>query len=200
MSSTARRHRNPIDHPGRAIAVLVIAGAIGLISVVLVRGLGLGCDIHQRTLCSPPQHQQLPLRLQPSPSTLASLPVPAPSSALASLPVTAPPSDGSSGPAVQFAPCRASNLQVVAGQGGAATGNLSQPFDITNVGTAGCALQGYPTALDGWQAGAWHRLKIEDGTFFYVEETTPPPVELVHGATRGAHHWHRRCLQRRRHR
>jgi uncharacterized protein DUF4232 len=99
------------------------------------------------------------------------------------MPVTAPPSAAisSSGPDVRFEPCRATSLQVTVGQGGAATGNLSQPFEITNVGTTGCALQGYPTALDGWQAGAWHQLKFDDGTFFYVEQTTPPPVELPPG-------------------
>ena len=99
------------------------------------------------------------------------------------MPETAPSSAPISSPAtaVRFARCRATDLQVTAGQGGAATGNLSQPFEITNIGTAGCALQGYPTALDGWQAGAWHRLKFEDGTFFYVEQPTPPPVELTPG-------------------
>ncbi|HTC68686.1 MAG TPA: DUF4232 domain-containing protein, partial [Acidothermaceae bacterium] len=169
--------------PGRAMAVLVIAGVIGLVSVVVVRGLGPGAR-HSSTHAAQPAAApaaSASASAAPSPSTLASVPVPAPSSALASLPETAPPSDVSSAPAVQFAPCHAANLQVTAGEGGAATGNLAQPFDITNVGTAGCALQGYPTALEGWQAGAWHRLKFEDGTFFYTEETTPPPVELSPG-------------------
>jgi hypothetical protein len=59
---------------------------------------------------------------------------------------------------------------------------LAQPFDITNIGKGGCALQGYPTALEALQASAWHRLKFYEGTFFYVEQPTPPPVELAPGA------------------
>jgi uncharacterized protein DUF4232 len=99
------------------------------------------------------------------------------------MPVTAPPSAAisSPGPDVRFPQCRAADLQVTAGQGGAATGNLSQPFAVLNVGRAGCALQGYPTALAGWRNGAWHRLTFDDGTFFYVEQSTPPPVELPPG-------------------
>jgi len=147
--------------PGRGTAILVIAVVVVFVGVVLVRELGVGMRHSSARTAQPAT----------SPSTLASMPVTAPPSAEMS----------SSEPAVRYPQCRAADLQVTAEQGGAATGNLSQPFAITNVGKGNCALQGYPAALTGWQNGAWHQLKFDDGTFFYVEETPPPSVELAPG-------------------
>jgi hypothetical protein len=79
-------------------------------------------------------------------------------------------------------PCRASNLNVKAEFGGAAAGNLSQPFVLTNTGTENCVLQGYPTQLQGWQNGRWQQLKFTEGTFFIQEDSSPSPVELAPGA------------------
>ena len=174
--------------PGRVMALLVIAGVIGLVGVVVVRGLQHSSAPKAEPAAAPAASispapstavASIPTTAPP-PSVLASMPASAPASIVASMPVTAPPSAAvsSSGPDVRFPPCRATDLQVTADGGGAAAGNLSQPFAVMNVGKAGCALQGYPTALEGWQAGAWHQLKFDDGTFFYVEQTTPPPVEL----------------------
>ena len=78
--------------------------------------------------------------------------------------------------------CRASNLNVTAEPGGAATGNLSQPFVLTNTGTGSCVLQGYPIRMQGWQNGRWQQLKFTEGTFFIQEDPSPSPVELAPGA------------------
>jgi hypothetical protein len=175
------------------MAVLVIACVIGLVGVVLVRGAGVGHSsarnsepvaapaISPSAAPSPPMLASTPEAA--TPSAVASRPeTPAPS-VVASMPVTAPPSAAisSAGADVRFPPCRAADLQVTADAGGAAAGNLSLPFAVMNAGRAGCALQGYPTALEGWQAGAWHQLKFSEGTFFYVEQTPSPPVELPPG-------------------
>ncbi|HEY5455316.1 MAG TPA: hypothetical protein VIJ96_07590 [Acidothermaceae bacterium] len=66
--------------------------------------------------------------------------------------------------------------------GGAAAGNLSQPFVLTNTGTDNCMLQGYPSRLQGWQGGRWQELNFTKGTFFIQEDPAPSPVELAPGA------------------
>jgi hypothetical protein len=84
-------------------------------------------------------------------------------------------------PVVASEPCRASNLNVKAEFGGAAAGNLSQPFVLTNTGAEDCVLQGYPTRLQGWQDGRWQQLTFTKGTFFIEEEPSPSPVQLAPG-------------------
>jgi hypothetical protein len=107
----------------------------------------------------------------------------------AAVPDSAPPAMSSpaqaaisSASAVVAEPCRASNLNVKAEFGGAAAGNLSQPFVLTNTGAGDCALQGYPTRLRGWQNGRWQQLNFAEGTFFIQEDPSPSPVELAPGA------------------
>ena len=65
---------------------------------------------------------------------------------------------------------------------GAAAGNVSQPFVLTNTGNASCVLQGYPTRLQGWQDGRWNQLTFTQGTFFLQEDPSPRPIELGPGA------------------
>jgi hypothetical protein len=187
---------SPSDRPpGRTMALLVIAGVIGLVSVVVVRGLEHSPAPKAEPVAAPAGSTSAAPSVGVA-STVSSAPVSAPPSIVASMPVTAPPlvvasmtvtaspsaATSSPGPDLRYPQCRATNLQVIAGQGGAAAGNLSQPFEITNVGKTACALQGYPTALEAWKAGAWHQLKFYEGTFFYVEQATPPAVELAPGA------------------
>ena len=93
-----------------------------------------------------------------------------------------PPASASSAIAgVTLEPCRASNLSVTAGFGGAAAGNVSNPFVLTNTGSAGCVLQGYPSRLQGWQDGRWQDLRFTQGTFFIEEDPSPSPVDLAPG-------------------
>ena len=78
-------------------------------------------------------------------------------------------------------PCTASKLSVTAEFVGAAAGNLSHPFVLTNTGTETCVLQGYPTRVEGWQDGRWQQLNFTKGTFFIQEDPTPSPAELAPG-------------------
>jgi hypothetical protein len=71
---------------------------------------------------------------------------------------------------------------VAAEFGGAAAGNVSEPFVLTNAGTQNCVLQGYPSGLQGWQNGRWHQLTFTKGTFFIQEDAVPSAVELAPGA------------------
>ena len=91
---------------------------------------------------------------------------------------------GTSSPiaAVTAEPCRASNLHVSAQFGGAAAGNVSLPFSLTNAGTETCVLQGYPSRLLGWQRGRWHQLNFTQGTYFIEEDPAPSPVQIAPGA------------------
>ena len=82
---------------------------------------------------------------------------------------------------VTVEPCQASHLHVTAEFGGAAAGNLSQPFVLTNTGAGNCVLQGYPSRLQGWQDGRWQDLRFTQGTYFLEEDPTPSPVELAPG-------------------
>ncbi len=78
-------------------------------------------------------------------------------------------------------PCRASDLSVTAEFVGAATNNVSQPFSLTNTGSAGCVLQGYPSRVQGWQDGRWQDLRFTQGTAFIQEDPSPSPVDLAPG-------------------
>ncbi len=77
--------------------------------------------------------------------------------------------------------CSAADLHVAAGFGGAAAGNISQPFVLTNAGSGNCSLEGYPSMLQGWQGGRWHQLPFTQGTYFIDETPSPAPVDLSPG-------------------
>jgi Protein of unknown function (DUF4232) len=112
-------------------------------------------------------------------SASPSAPVLDPSPTAASSP---PQAGGSSAVAVvTLQPCRASDLSVEVGFGGAAAGNVSNPFVLTNTGRNTCVLQGYPSRVQGWQDGRWQDLRFSQGTFFIDEDPSPSPVELAPG-------------------
>jgi len=97
--------------------------------------------------------------------------------------VSGPAPAGTSSPiaVVTQEPCRALNLSVTAEFSGAAAGNVSQPFVLTNTGSASCMLQGYPSRLQGWREGRWQDLTFTQGTYFIEEDPTPSSVELAPG-------------------
>jgi hypothetical protein len=87
-----------------------------------------------------------------------------------------------SAPVSALKPCTAVDLRVTPGFEGAATNNISQPFELTNAGTGDCSLQGYPSLLQGWQGGRWHPLTFTRGTAFIDEDPSPAAVDLPPGA------------------
>jgi Domain of unknown function (DUF4232) len=63
-------------------------------------------------------------------------------------------------------PCRAGQLRVSQGQGGAATGNESEPLLFTNLGSRTCLLRGYPSVSAEASTGLRQTLRPRHGTFF----------------------------------
>jgi Protein of unknown function (DUF4232) len=146
----------PPRHRRRRDAAAVIS-AIAV--VVLVVGTSLAHHWRSRGIPAVSASQLSSVALSPAATTAAP-----------SVPVSA------------LEPCSAADLHVAPGFAGAATGNISQPFVLTNAGTSDCSLQGYPSLLQGWQGGRWHQLTFTKGTFFIEEDPSPAPVDLPPGA------------------
>lgn len=72
--------------------------------------------------------------------------------------------------------CRPGQLRITEGQGGAATGNDSEPLLFTNIAARPCLLRGYPTVSAETPAGARRTLHPHHGTFFgpYVQANLAP--------------------------
>jgi hypothetical protein len=74
-------------------------------------------------------------------------------------------------------PCRAGQLRVSSGRGGAATGHLLEELVFTNVSSRPCLLRGYPTISGETPAGDRRLLDPNHGTFFIPLV----PADLSHG-------------------
>ncbi len=166
-----------IDHRRRSAAALGAAVAVA----VLVAAVAIGYQWRSRNAGT------IAASTTPISSATASAPVAdssPPMSSPAGAPLSSPAQAAiSSATAVDTSQsCRASDLSVTAESGGAATGNLSQPFVLTNTGSSNCILQGYPVRLQGWQGDRWQQLNFTKGTFFIQEDPSPSPVQLTPGA------------------
>jgi len=179
-SSHVRHRRRNAAALGSPVAVAVVIAAVSVGCQWRTRNADTSSASQLSSVASTSATPSASITPSAPVADSAPLAMSSPAEAAMSSPVQAAVSSATA--VVTSQPCRASNLNVKAEFGGAAAGNLSQPFVLTNTGTESCVLQGYPTRLQGWQSGRWQELNFTEGTFFIQEDPSPSSVELAPGA------------------
>ena len=179
-SSHVRHRRRNAAALGSAVAVAVVIAAVSVGYQWRTRNADTSSASQLSSVASTSATPSASITPSAPVADSAPLAMSSPAEAAMSSPVQAAVSSATA--VVTSQPCRASNLNVAAEFGGAATGNLSQPFVLTNTGTESCVLQGYPIRLQGLHDGRWQQLNFTEGTFFIEEDASPSPVQLAPGA------------------